>query len=120
MQVEFCCLHNALVLYLGFFGMQKLMNLKNLSLIGVEDGVNYTSKDYGVTIMDDGIWQVWGLLEFAWNLKIFSFFILVFSPFKMFSACIAQCALAQVTQFNIVSIVSIFRTQELMCQGCLR
>jgi hypothetical protein len=35
--------------------MQKLMNLKNLSLIGVEDGVNYTSKDYGVTIMDDGI-----------------------------------------------------------------
>jgi len=89
-------------------------------LIGGEDGVHYTSKDYGVTIMDDEIWQVWGLLEFGWNLRIFSFFILVFSPFKMLSACIAQCALTQVTQFNIVFMVSIFRTQELMCEGCLR
>lgn len=89
-------------------------------MIRGENVVHYTSKDYGVTIMDDGIWQVWGLLEFRWNLKRFSFFTLVFSPFKMLSACIAQCALVQVTQFNIVSIVSIFRTQELMCEGCLR
>ncbi len=92
LQVEFCCLHNALVLYLGFFGMQKFDEFKELVI------------DWGrrwCTLYKQGLWSNnygwWDLTSLGvvgvWmKFEKIQVLTLVFSPFKMLSACIAQCA----------------------------